>query len=276
MFGATTASAKDGTAAPPLDRLEALVKMRGSIDGRAGFAWIRGVRYAQVGGRLEPMCGLLNCTMIRYRRISPDSFDLRLYEVSFYTDLATGQYAPTLKMPFTGKTVEVPLYRTGPGRHVVKTANSEVMSWSKTNTGNEAVARMIAPDGQIFYDVELSQPTIQADHVWLTTEATTRLEPTDPADKPWFYKELITNHGALKELRDPNVTHVDSTASYTLMMGWRPWMQMDGVDGHTVDHAIGGRVWRLDDLPTDILDHMKRHHPDIVGDPGRWLDAAVP
>ncbi len=276
FWSAAQALAKSAEAGPPLDRLETMVKMRGSIDGRLGFSWIKGVRYAQVDGRLEPMCGLLNCTMNRYRRLTRDTFDLRIYEISFYTDLSTGQYQSTLKMPFTGKSVEVPLYRTGPGRHLVKTANSEEMSWSKNNTGSEAAARMLAPDGKIYYNVELSQPTIQADNVWLTTEATTRLEPNNPADKPWFYKELITNHGSLKQLLDPAVPYVDSDASYTLMMDWRPWMQMDGIDGHTLDHAIGGRVWSLDALPTGILEHMSRHHPDVVANPLRWLDAEGP
>ena len=273
LLGVAQAFAKNVESSPPFDRLEALVKMRGSIDDRLGFAWIKGIRYAQVGASMESMCGVLNCTMTRYTRLSPDSFDLRLYEISFYTDLATGQYQPTLMMPFTGKRVEVPLYRTGPGRHVVKTANSEEMSWSKKNTTSEAAARMLAPDGKIYYNVELSQPSIQGDNVWLTTEATTRLEPNSPADKPWFYKELITNHGSLNDLIDPATSHVDSEASYTLMMSWRPWMQMDGIDGNTLDHAIGGRVWSLDALPTEILEHMSRHHPDIVANPLRWLEA---
>ena len=273
FWGAAQAFAKVVEPTAPLDRLEALVKMRGGTDGRIGFAWIKGVRYALVGGRLEPMCGVLNCTITRYRRLTPDSFDLRLYEISFYTNLATGQYQPALKMPFTSKTVDVPLYRTGPGQHVVKTSNKEEMSWSKKNTGDEAAARMLAPDGKIYYNVELSQPTIQGDNVWLTTEATTRLVPNSPADKPWFYKELITNHGSLKQLLDPAVPYVAADASYTLMMDWRPWMQMEGIDGHTLDHAIGGHVLSVDALPTEIVEHMKTHHPDIVADPMRWLGA---
>jgi hypothetical protein len=236
-----------------------------------GFAWIKGVRYAQAGGRMEPMCGLLHCSIIRYQRRSPDSFELGLYEMSFYTDLASGAYQPTLVMPFTGTRVDVPLYRTGPGHHIVKTENHERMSWSKDNTTSAEAARQLAPDGTIHYDVVLSQPTIRGDHVWLTTEATTRLAPNDPAEKPWFYKELTTNHGSLKALADPDTTHVDSNASYTLMMSWRPWMKMGEIEGHTLDHAVGGRVWTLDDLPADILSHVRAHHPDVAEAPARWL-----
>lgn len=265
------AQAKNSGSAANLDRLEALVKMRGSTDGRTGFAWIRGTRYAQVGGKLEPMCGLLNCTITRYRRISPDAFDMRLYEMSFYTNPETGVYQPELKMPFTGKSVEVPLYRTGPGQHVVKTSNSEEMTWSKENTTSEEAARKLAPDGRILYNVFLSQPLLQGRHVWLTTTATTLLEPNDPDEKPWSYKELITNRAILDEVADPARTWVDATSSYTLVMDWRPWMMMDGVDGTTVDHAVGGRVWKLDDLPNDILTHIQQYHPDVAADPTKWL-----
>ena len=229
--------AQSNQPADGFDRLEALVKMRGSTDGRTGFAWIKGTRYAQVGGKLEPMCGLLNCTISRYRRLSDDAFDLRLYETSFYTNPETGVYQPELKMPFTGKMVDVPLYRTGPGHHVVKTSNSEEMSWGKENTTSEEAAEKLAPRGRILYDVALSDPLRQGNNVWLTTTATTLLEPSDPNEKPWSYKELITNTALANELSDPARTWVDSTSSYTLVMDWRPWMKMDGVEGRTVDHA---------------------------------------
>lgn len=254
------------------DRLEALVKMRGSVDGAICFNWIKGIRYAQVGHEIKPMCGLLNCTITRHTRLSPDSFDMRLYELSFYTNESTGQYQPKLQMPFTGKHVDVPLYRTGPGQHIVKTANHEVMSWNKNNTTSEAAARMLAPDGKIYYDVELSEPTIRGDHVWLTTESTTRLEPLDPSNKPWFYKEIISHRASRRAVLDPATAHVDSASSYTLVMSWRPWMQMGDLDGRTLDHAIGGRVMKMEELPAEILSHMRQHHPDVVADPARWLE----
>lgn len=255
-----------------LDRLEALVKMRGSTDGRTGFAWIKGTRFAEVGGKLEPMCGLLNCTISRYRRISDDAYDLRLYELSFYTDPQSGTYRPTISMPFTGTSVEVPLYRTGPGQHIVKTSNREEMTWGAANTTSQEAADKLAPRGRILYDVVLSEPTLQGNHLWLTTTATTLLEPADPNERPWSYKELITNSASIDEIRDPARSWVDSTSSYTLVMDWRPWMMMDDLVGRTVDHAIGGRVWQLADLPLDIQQHLHQHHPDIVADPFRWLD----
>ena len=232
-----------------------------------------GTRYARVGQEVRPICGVLNCTLSRYSKISEDAYDLRLYEMSFYTNLATGKYQPILEMPFTGKKVEVPLYRTGPGQHIVKTSNREEMSWSRKNTTSEEAAKQLAPDGKIYYSVDLSQPTIAGNDVWLTTEATTRLEPHAAAEKPWNYKELITNHGRLDELADPRIHSVDSVTSYTLVMDWRPWMQMDGVEGQTIDHAVGGRVWRLEDLPQELIWHLQEHHPDVANDPASWLDA---
>lgn len=269
----SVAEGATGPSGAEIDRLEALVKMRGSTDGKTAFSWIKGTRFAQVGGQLEPMCGVLNCTISRYRRIAADAFDLRLYEMSFYTNPETGVYQPMLEMPFTGKAVEVPLYRTGPGHHVVKTSNSEEMTWGKENTTSEEAAKKLAPKGRIRYDVSLSEPLLQGKHVWLTTTATTLLEPNNPNEKPWRYKELITNSAPFDELTDPARTSVDSTSSYTLAMDWRPWMMMDGVDGTTIDHAIGGKVWQLGDLPEDIQAHLQRHHPDVFADPFKWLGA---
>ncbi|WP_394728165.1 DUF1838 family protein [Altererythrobacter sp. GH1-8] len=273
MASAISEAKTDERSSAAIDRLEALVKMRGSTDGRIGFAWIKGTRFAQVGGNLEPMCGLLNCTISRYERISHDAYDLRLYEMSFYTDPNSGTYQPNITMPFTGTSVEVPLYRTGPGQHIVKTSNREEMSWGAANTTSQEAADKLAPRGRILYDVVLSEPTLQGNHFWLTTTATTLLEPTDPNEKPWSYKELITNRATIDELRDPTRSWVDSTSSYTLVMDWRPWMMMGNIAGRTIDHAVGGRVWRLDDLPQDIQYHLQQYHPDVVADPFRWLDA---
>lgn len=253
------------------DRLEALVKMRGSTDGRLGFSWISGTRYARVGHELRPMCGLLNCTLNRYTRIANDAYELRLYELSFYTDLETGSFHPELAMPFTGKRVEVPLYRTGPGEHIVKTSNREEMTWSRSNTTSEKAARELAPDGKIYYSVELSEPTLAGNDVWLSTEATSQLEPYSADDQPWYYKELISHHARLDDLRNPRLTSVDAVASYSLVMDWRPWMQMAGVEGQTIDHAIGGRVWRLEDLPPEIIHHMRKYQPDVAENPEKWL-----
>ncbi|BDW81473.1 hypothetical protein MACH24_09110 [Erythrobacter sp. Dej080120_24] len=273
MIAFGSATAQTTRTAPALDRLEALVKMRGSTDARLGFSWMSGTRFARVGQDLRAMCGLLNCTLSRYTRLSDEAYDLRLYEMSFYTNPETGRYQPRLAMPFTGRIVDVPLYRTGPGQHIVKTSNREEMSWSRQNTTSEEAARQLAPDGNIFYAVDLSEPTIVGNDVWLTTEATTRLEPHSPDEKPWNYKEVITNHGRLDELSDPQVSHVQSVSSYTLVMDWRPWMHMDGVEGQTIDHAIGGRVWRIDDLPDSIASHIREHHPDVAADPAARLAA---
>jgi hypothetical protein len=268
---AATAPASARRAKAPLDRLTALVKLRGSTDGRIGFVWQKGMRRAVSGGRSEPMCGLLHCSIIRYSRQAPDAYRFDLYETSFYTNPLTGQYQPTLKMPFTGREVEVPLYRTGPGLHVVKLRNREEMSWSRQNTTSEDAARMLAPDGKIVYEIETSEPIIQGNTIFMSTSALTVLTPYDPAQKPWRYEEYFSYAGRLDEVLDPNKTSASVTASCTLTMDWRPWMQMGDLPGMTLDHAVGGRVWRVDDLPSDIVDHLRRLQPDVLENPARWL-----
>lgn len=125
-----------------------------------------------------------------------------------------------------------------PAIDIVKVANTERMSWSSANTTGEKQASQLAPDGAIDYSVKLSEPTIVGNHLWLTTEATTFQKPADPSKKPRYYKELITNHGPLDAIADRRNSHVDATASYTLVMDWRPWMGFDDLSGQTVDHAI--------------------------------------
>lgn len=260
-----------GAAASKLDALTAMIKLRGSTDGRLCFVWMKLVRRASNGRRTEPMCGVLHCSLARYTPQAADAWRFDLYELSFYTDLSTGQYRPRLRMPFTGKEVDVPLYRTGPGKHIVKLRNREVMSWSKANTTSEQAARALAPDGAIVYEVETGEPTIQGNTLFVSTTATTELTPRDPSERAWRYEEYFTYSGPLDEIMDPARASVASTVAVTLTMDWRPWMGMGNAPGFTLDHGFGGRVWRAEDLPSDILEHVQRHQPDVLEDPSRWL-----
>lgn len=255
----------------PAGLLSAAVKMRGTLDERLAYIWLRGLRYTLVDGEAVPLCGYLGGAITRYRQLADDMFEFLLYEVSYYTDIETGEVLDTLRMPYTDNEVKVPLYRTGPGRHVLMIANEEELEWSRELTTTEELAKAIAPDAKVFYRFNL-RPAIQfGDQVWIRSDSFTSLVPNDPSNEPMFYKEAITYQANKADFDVPDATSVNSTLSFAIATAWRPWMQMTGIDGHTVTDGIGGKVLDIFDLPDDFVRFTKKHHPDVLDDPAALL-----
>lgn len=276
LGGARRAGAADPPAADfqsPADLLTSLVRMRGSLDERLVYVWLRGLRYTLVDGEALPLCAYLGGSITRYRRLADDMFEFLLYEVSYYTDIETGEMLQTLRMPYTGKEVEVPLYRTGPGRHVIMMANEEELEWSREKTTSEELARQIAPDAKINYRFRVRPAITFGDTVWIRNDSFTRLTPTDPKQAPMFYKEAITYQARLADLAEPGTAQVHTDISFAIATAWRPWMQMAGVTGHTVTDGIGGKVLDLGDMPADFLRFTEQHHPDVLDDPAALLES---
>jgi len=125
----------------PEDLLAASVRMRGTLDERLAFIWMRGTRYTLVDGMATPLCGYLGGSITRYRQLADDAYEFLLYEISYYTDLQSGEVLDTLRMPHVDRDVDVPLYRTGPGRHVIMMSNEEELEWSSESSTSEELAR---------------------------------------------------------------------------------------------------------------------------------------
>jgi hypothetical protein len=265
-------------AAPELDLsspgnlLAASVKMRGTLDEQLAFIWLRGLRYTLVDGTATPICGYLGGSITRYRQLADDAFEFLLYEISYYTDLETGEVLQTLRMPHTGREVEVPLYRTGPGRHVIMMSNEEELDWSAERTTSEALAKQIAPDAKVFYRFDLRPAITQDNRVWIRSDSFTRLVPTDPEQAGMFYKEAITYQASRQDLAAAGATQVDASISFAIATAWRPWMQMSGVDGHTVTDGVGGKALRMEDMPADFLRFTADNHPDVLDNPAALLE----
>ena len=257
----------------PAGLLTSLVRMRGSLDESLVYIWLRGLRYTLVDGEARPLCGYLGGSITRYRRLGDDMFEFVLYEVSYYTDLDFGNVLETLRMPYTGREVAVPLYRTGPGRHVIMMANEEELEWNREKTTSEELARQIAPDAKVYYQFNVRPAVTFNDRVWIRNDSFTRLVPKDSKQASMFYKEAITYQAQLADLARPDAVQVDTNISFAIATAWRPWMQMTGVDGHTVTDGIGGKVLDIRDMPEDFVRFTAEYHPDVLDDPAALLNS---
>ena len=255
----------------PAKLLRALVRMRGSLDESIACIWLRGIRYTLVDGEALPLCAYLGGSITRYRQLADDMYEFLIYEISYYTDIESGEILETLRMPYTDREVSVPLYRSGPGRHVIMMANEEELEWSRESTTSEELARQIAPDAKIYYSFRVRPSEAFGGNVWIRSDSFTRVAPYDPDEKSMFYKESITYQAREADLAEPDAPQVDATISFAIATAWRPWMEMAGVDGHTVADGFGGKVFDIEAMPNDFVGFTAAHHPEILEDPAALL-----
>lgn len=251
--------------------VKALQKMRSNTDGSLRSGWLEAKRFTYIDGEITPLLILLAGTISTSRDNGDGTFDINLVETTYYLDVETGELLDTLKIPVTGKTVKVPLYRSGPAVVTIgtKTDDTEVSTGGAgvVEEDGEAGAGAFAPKGNVTLERSVGPAIIDANTVWIQTEEYGRVFPTDPKDALVFYKESAIWQGELNELTDPNVTAASAKLSYNAASSWRPWMEMGDVQGHTMASGIGATCNSLDEMPDEWLRLTGIHHPDILDNP---------
>ncbi len=251
------------------DLLQAMIKMRGSLESELVIGWLSAKRFAVSQGRVAPLCGVLAMTISNFRQISEELFEVVSLEVAHYTDFHSGQLLTRLVMPFTGQEVEVPPYRYGPmsGRYAVQL--DEKNPYVPRAGTNEDV---FSPAGSVLMTKSFRVEDIRGGKLFIRHEEHGRVKTLDSETPIMFYKESTIWSADLGEVLDTGTRNVDSSVSYSAMTGWRPWMQMGALPGHTSSNGFGGKVKSLADLPEDILRYTQQRHPDVLKDPQALLD----
>ena len=256
--------ARDGGATLNLDNdsdlLRAHIKMRYSTGPEFCMGWMRGKRLAFSEGRVEPLCSMLAATFAKRHQVSDNEFEFVLIEVAFYTDYETGELLKTIKMPFSGREVEVPLYRFGPetSRFAIKLEESRHFVPKPGATEGE-----FATPGVFTMTKSITKNHLHNGDLFLQHQEYGRSYP-DNSDRPsLFYSESTIWSAPVKDIIDPARTSVASEMSYSAMTSWRPWMKMGDIPGHTSSNGFGRRAFKFADLPADFRSLLKQEHPDV-------------
>jgi hypothetical protein len=244
----------------PVDRLMALVKLRGSLDGRMVMWWMKGVRYGVVDDILQPLFGML---IGSFQQLMPtdrdDSYILNMLELSYFTDLDTGAVLDTFTNPYNGKLCEVPEQRLGP------------YPVEMTPTG------VVLPDVPAFGDVKLTTRVgpaiVSGDDVWLRDDSSVKVDSDHPMMGKHTYNELVTYHGSLSQINDPDVASADADIAFQSVTSWREWLRAEDVGGHTTARATGRKIYRSEDFPPDYQAAARDRHGEIFADPEAALNA---
>jgi hypothetical protein len=242
------------------DLLTAAVKMRGATDNSLALGWVAGYRYAVIDGRSIPMFGLLAGTYSRYRKLDSLAYEVRSFEVAFFTDMVSGELLETWKNPVTGKTVDVPTFQTPPAKYRITPEGldlSEIKSMQGMN-----------PD-HLFRPVQ-----VNGEDVRLTEEIKIYAETAPAGAKPFRYTEVTTYQAKKPDIDNPALVTVPTSIKYQSLVSFDEWMGMDGIDGLHMGSGSGDRVARVEDFPGLYLELTERFYPDVLEDPLALLDSA--
>ena len=252
------------------DLLRALIKMRGSLEPELVIGWLRAKRFAVSNGRVEPFCGVLAATFYRFGQVSDDLFEAVALEITYYTDLATGELLDSVVMPFSGKRVTVPIHRFGPTttRFAVRLEEQEDFEPVAGTTQDQ-----FAPAASVRMSKSIAPGYVRGEELYLRHEEYGRVYPADSSNPNMFYKESTLWSAPLNKVLDERTANVDTRVGYSAMTSWRPWMQMGDVPGFTTSNGFGGKARSLADLPDDYLRFTERTNPDVLEGPEALLDA---
>jgi hypothetical protein len=249
--------------------LETFARMRGRTDGKIVFGWLNATRSTVIDGDIVPLCGVVAGTLQRWERIAEDRYEVTDLEIAHYTDLATGELLDTLKMPQTGRSVQVPHYRFGPTKVRFAVALDE---WEEFEPVRSAAnAALFAPRSSVHLVRSIGPGWTVGSDLLLRADEYGRVYPDRAKPPTVFYREWMIWRASAAALANAGTPWVAADYSYSALSSWRPWMQMEGITGHTAENGFGSKAQRLSDCPAQFLELTRRLHPDVLDNPERAL-----
>ena len=257
-------------------RLEAVVKLRGSLDERPVWLWLIGKRYVVTpDGRSLPLCSVYNVSLTRWRRESPQGFGITVLEYNYNTDFATGLWRDTLVMPLTGRAVPAPVGRAEPVVHHWSMSHRYEGPLGEAGEFSAATVASLGADSALTIDRRIHGPEALGDEVSFVQDWFLRIRPVAPVPgrRGWWVREVATVRGSRRDIEDPAVLYAESRTSYAITYGFQPWMQLDDRQGWVVTAGIGGKTDDRAKVPESILRILEQRNPEALGDPRTLLGA---
>jgi len=264
--GAPAATGLPAAAPPgfdsPEDHLRAWLKIYGELAGDIDvYSWFDGRLSAVTGDRapLQPLLGFEGFAVNRLVPRDDGSCLVFINEVAFYKDLASGRIIDSWDNPLTGERCEVFQLHAGPLTNRLTT-----------------IRRHELPDGT-FHEKPFSLPWFfHGNDAFVSIEFNdVRTNPLQPdqwpresAGEKIRVSESMQFMARLDELQNPDLTHVDSTANWTLLRSWLPWMLMGRRPGHLFySNFVRNLGARMELIPRQILDETEKRFPEYLTSP---------
>jgi hypothetical protein len=238
------------------ERLRTMIRMMGRTDGGIAIRWTNGVLSAIVDSVTTPLLGVSQQVFTRHRLNDDGSFDAVYFEIVYFTDLETGIAEKTWENPITGRRVNVPAQVLGPTRVRIPLDLKVI---------NEPF-----PMEGLINNHWLEPEPMAAGEMVFNERIDSYVPAMSEGGAPLKFHEVFTFRAPLDSLQGSSA-HVPTTVYKLNVISWRPWMDMDEVDGVTLSRATGRVIADYRDLPRDLAEKNQKHFPAVIAELDRYV-----
>lgn len=258
----------------PNDRLIALIKMRGSLDGAPVLWWYKGSQYGIADRQPTLLWQVEGAQLGKYIKKDDGSYDHVFRDIMFYVDPITDEVIKSYSNPYTSRTHEPPVMRMGPFTVNVNTSGQSV----KLPPG--------MPPGSLVVDWRNEPLTVQGGNLYLRESATTKI--ANPAkgsgkegvsNKGFFYiNDFFTLIGRVDDIQNETNVSVPAHTSYQSLNEWTPWLGMGDREGEVLGRGDSVKLKDYTELPNELRKNIEANEPGFFEDPefALWDRAYTP
>jgi hypothetical protein len=221
-----------------------------SMDDGPLIWWTRGKKYGSVNGEITPLWTLNVLLFKSVTHREDGTFDTRMMELVYKTDVETDQLLTRWRNPYNGEVYDEEPLIMGP------------LSRRFSDAG--PLSQSALPGADITRSGTLGPAEIAGDHVWLMSDAHVSVERED---RPTFRAhDLSTFHGSVADVLNPALPSAPATMTVHIIQSWHPWMNMGDREGTLVTRLAGAKCFSVEDIHPRIRTLLKQGHPDIARD----------
>lgn len=231
--------------------LLAFMRLGASLDDRLVIWWMDGVRYGVVDAKAKALFGMKVGMFHRFFRRASGDYKLAMFELTYYTDLASGELLEDFENPYTGKTNTVAHVRLGP----------EIRRQTRYGLAD--------PENSMVHDYRssLGPAMINGDQLWIPTSVQATIRFPKPTAPEILLNIYTTVQGKLSDAVNPDLLSAPATLAFQNVLKWEPFMGMGERPGHMMSRAAGAKLHSIDELPADYMACAERMHPKFIADP---------
>lgn len=271
--GALGASALSGCAAEqsgprepldlndPVSRFRARIKTFGSMDEETVHRVSRGHVWAYFNeGNLDPMFSMINYNVTRWRQVEEFKYESTMNEVALFTEFDTDEVMTHWDNPYTGETVEVQQYLTGP---ILIQNELEGTVTDETATIKPRNMEWWAVGGQLYIPIrsQFRFPNPLRPEVW----------PKASVGPTFHWDSFVMMIAEIADLEDPEVRMAPAISHYQETLNWNPWMLMGQRPGRQLSRGYGRKLRSLDEMPAKLRARLEEHAPEMF-DLENWTE----